>query len=96
MRNSPFESDQATSELSESVFFQPTTSPGDKTISRPGGQIKPLGKKYTTHLTLATIRAVKRYAFEHHMKAYEVVQLALDEYLEHQKQADGELERSQK
>lgn len=34
--------------------------------------------KYTTHLKPATIKAVKRYAFEHEMKDYEVVQQALD------------------
>ncbi|GAC1349311.1 MAG: hypothetical protein NVSMB27_21250 [Ktedonobacteraceae bacterium] len=34
--------------------------------------------KYTTHLTPATIKEVKKYAFEHEMKDYEVVQEALD------------------
>jgi 5-methylcytosine-specific restriction endonuclease McrA len=34
--------------------------------------------KYTTHLTPATIREIKRYAFEHEQKDYEVVQEALD------------------
>src|SRR5437763_6397359 len=38
--------------------------------------------KYTTHLYPATIKAVKRYAFEHEMRDYEVVQQAIDTYLE--------------
>ena len=33
------------------------------------------------HLTPATIKAVKRYAFEHEIKDYEVVQQALDLFL---------------
>lgn len=36
--------------------------------------------KYTTHLRPSTIKAIKRYAFEHEMKDYEVVQLALDHF----------------
>src|SRR5205814_2014162 len=42
----------------------------------------PLVDKYTTHLYPATIKAVKRYAFEHEMRDYEVVQQAIDTYLE--------------
>jgi hypothetical protein len=38
--------------------------------------------KYTTHLEPATVRAVKRYAFAHEIKDYEVVQQALDEFFE--------------
>jgi len=42
---------------------------------------RPELEKYTTHLTPVTIKAVKRYAFEHEMKDYEVVQAALDLFL---------------
>ena len=89
------DTDQMISDLSTSAFFQQPTSPlVDKTTSplvdkTTSGQTekptKPLVEKYTTHLNPATIRAVKRYAFEHEMKDYEVVQLALDAYLEQQK-----------
>ena len=37
--------------------------------------------KYTTHLLPTTIKSVKRYAFEHDMKDYEVVQMALEQFL---------------
>jgi hypothetical protein len=69
-------------ELSESAFFQTTSTQTGKTTS---GQVdkptKPLVDKYTTHLLPATIKAVKRYAFEHDMKDYEVIQQALDQFL---------------
>jgi hypothetical protein len=41
---------------------------------------KPQVEKYTTHLRQATIKAVKRAAFESDRKDYEIVQDALDEY----------------
>jgi hypothetical protein len=37
--------------------------------------------KYTTHLRPATIKALKRVAFESERKDYEIVQEALDAYL---------------
>lgn len=36
--------------------------------------------KYTTHLRPDTIKAIKRYAVEHDIKDYEVVQKALDRF----------------
>ncbi len=65
------DTDQVASELSESALFYPQ-------VDKP---TKPQVDKYTTHLTPATIKAVKRYAFEHEMKDYEVVQQALDLFL---------------
>ena len=69
------------SELSKSAFFQPTSPQVDKPT-------KPQVEKYTTHLLPATIKALKRYAFEHEMKDYEVVQKALDAYLEQTEEAN--------
>jgi hypothetical protein len=66
--------EQMLSELSSSAFFQSTSTQVDKPT-------KPQVEKYTTHLTPETIKAVKRYAFEHDMKDYEVVQQALDLFL---------------
>ena len=64
--------DQIASELGESAYFQqPTSTQADKPA-------KPHVDKYTTHLIPATIREIKKYAFEHEMKDYEVVQEALD------------------
>jgi hypothetical protein len=67
------------SDLEESAYFQPPNPQTGKTTS---GQVDKLTKtqvdKYTTHLTPATIKEVKKYAFEHEMKDYEVVQEALD------------------
>jgi hypothetical protein len=42
---------------------------------------QPLVVKYTTHLRPATIKALKRVAFESERKDYEIVQEALDAYL---------------
>jgi len=50
-----------------------TNTQDDKTTS-------PQVVKYTTHLRLDCIKAVKRYAVENDLKDYEVVQQALDEY----------------
>lgn len=36
--------------------------------------------KYTTHLRPATIKTIKRYAVEHELKDYEIVQKALDQF----------------
>lgn len=43
-------------------------------------ETKPV-KKYATYLKPEAIKALKRYAFEHERKDYEVLQEALDEYL---------------
>jgi hypothetical protein len=72
------DTNQVASELSESAFFHPTSTQVDKPT-------KTHVEKYTTHLEPAIIKAVKRYAFEHEMKDYEVVQQALIEYLERNK-----------
>ena len=84
MRNRPFDADEPASDLRESVFFQPAKPAGDKTIRRLADQLSnPRGKKYTTYLPPATILTIRHYALEHSMKAYEVVQQALDDYFEH-------------
>jgi hypothetical protein len=67
------------SDLEESAYFQPTKPQTGKTTSTQVDKpTKPQVDKYTTHLTPATIKEVKKYAFEHEMKDYEVVQEALD------------------
>jgi uncharacterized Zn finger protein len=60
----------------ELAFFQEPTS---TQVDKPA---KPHVDKYTTHLTPATIREIKKYAFEHEMKDYEVVQEALDSFFQ--------------
>ena len=69
------DTDQMASELSESAFFHPSTSPQ---VDKP---TNPQVVKYTTHLTPATIKAIKVYAAQHDMKDYEVAQLAFDRLL---------------
>ncbi len=91
MKKKRLDTDQMINDLSTSAFFQQPESPQVDKTTKPqvdkttSGQTeeptKPLVEKYTTHLRPATIRAVKRYAFEHEMKDYEVMQLALDAYL---------------
>ena len=68
------DTDQMATELSESAYFSPTSPQADKAT-------KPQVDKYTTHLRPETIKAVKRYAFEHEMRDYEVVQQAIDLFL---------------
>ena len=75
--------EQATRELEESVYFQPTSPQTDKPVSTQVDKTtKPQVEKYTTHLTPATIKAVKWYALEHDLKDYEVVQQALALFFE--------------
>ncbi len=62
------------SELSESLLFHQSTS---GQVDKPA---KPHVDKYTTHLRPETIKAIKRWAFEHEIKDYEVVQIALDAF----------------
>lgn len=78
------DTDLVISELSEeSAFFQSTSTQTHKpTSGQTDKPAKPQVEKYTTHLQPATIKAVKRYAFEHEMKDYEVMQQAIDAYLE--------------
>jgi hypothetical protein len=52
---------------------KPTSIQTDKTTTPQVG-------KYTTHLRPDTIKAIKRYAVEHDIKDYEVVQKALDRF----------------
>ncbi len=75
------------SELSGSAFFQqPTSTQADKTTSTQVVKTeKPQIDKYTTHLRPKTIKAVKRWSLDHDMKDYEVVQQALNEFLERHK-----------
>jgi hypothetical protein len=59
-----------------------TTLPSDKTTNKQVRKAaKPQVEKYTTHLRPDTIKAIKREALENDRKDYEVVQQALDEYL---------------
>lgn len=79
-----FNPDDLVSELSESAFFQPppTSTQTHKTTSTQVDKPeKPQVDKYTTHLRPGTIKRIKRYAFEHDMKDYEVVQMALDAFM---------------
>lgn len=49
---------------------------------------RPDQEKYTTHLLPSTIKAIKVFAAAHDLKDYDVVQVALSEYLERQKDPD--------
>ncbi len=61
---------------------KPTPQPSGKTTSKQVRKTtKPQVEKYTTHLRPDTIKAIKREALESDRKDYEVVQQALDEYL---------------
>ena len=71
------DTDQIAGELSESAYFQPTSTQVHKTTS--GQEYKPT--KYTTHLLPSTIKALKRFAFEHDLKDYEVVEAAVLAFL---------------
>ena len=61
---------------------QATTPLADKTTSgQVDKKVKPQVEKYTTHLRPETIKAIKRAALDSDRKDYEVVQAALDKYL---------------
>jgi len=66
-----------------SVQADDATNPlADKTTSRQvDKKMKPQVEKYTTHLRPETIKAIKRAALDSDRKDYEVVQAALDQYL---------------
>ena len=56
--------------------------PGDKPTNRQTDKsTNPQVVKYTTHLRSDSIKAIKRYAFDHEVDDYEVVQQAVDEFL---------------
>lgn len=83
------DTDQVANEFSsESAFFQQSTSTQvDKpTSGQTDKPTKPHVDKYTTHLTPATIRAIKVYAAAHELKDYEVAEAAFTEYLERHKE----------
>jgi hypothetical protein len=71
------DTDEVASELSESAFFQPASTQTHKPTSTQ--VVKPT--KYTTHLLPSTIKALKRFAFEHDLKDYEVVEAAILAFL---------------
>jgi hypothetical protein len=76
------DTDQVVNEFtSESAFFQPASTQVHKTTS--GQEYKPT--KYTTHLLPSTIKALKRFAFEHDLKDYEVVEAAILAFLKNYK-----------
>jgi hypothetical protein len=60
---------------------KPTKPQEDETINRQTSKTtSPQIGKYTTHLRPNTVKAIKRYAVEHEIKDYEVVQKALDQF----------------
>ena len=80
------DTDQVAGELTESAFFQPA---GTQTHKPTSTQVdKSPYVKYTTHLLPSTIKALKRFAFDHDLKDYEVVQVAISEFLERHKDND--------
>ncbi len=77
------DTDQVASELSESAFFQPQVHKTTSTqVDKPA---KLLVEKYTTHLLPSQIKAIKVFAASHDLKDYEVVQVAIAEFLEKHK-----------
>ena len=78
--------DEVASELSESAFFQPASTQVHKTTSTQVDKpAKLLVEKYTTHLLPSQIKAIKVFAASHDLKDYEVVQVAIAEFLEKHK-----------
>jgi len=64
-----------------------THNPASSYVDKPTSpqvdtKTKPLVRKYTTHLRPETVKAVRRIAFESERKDYQIVQEALDQYLE--------------
>jgi hypothetical protein len=78
------DTDQIAGELTESAYFQPASIQTHKPTSTQVG--KPT--KYKTHLHPSTIKAVKRFAFEHDLKDYEVVEAAILAFLKSYKDKD--------
>jgi hypothetical protein len=81
-KKKPLNTDDIVSELSESAFFQPTSTqvgkPASRQVDKPA---KPQTEKYTTHLLPETVQAIKLYAVQHKIKDYEVAQMAFDLFL---------------
>jgi hypothetical protein len=74
---------------SESAFFQPASTQVHKTTSvQVDKTASPLVVKYTTHLPPSIIDEIKTFAFTHKVKDYQVVQVALSEFLEWHKDQD--------
>ena len=75
---------------SESAFFQPASTQTHKpTSGQTDKPAKPLVEKYTTHLLPSQIKAIKVFAAAHDLKDYEVVQVAISEFLERQKHKEA-------
>lgn len=82
------DTDQVVNEFtSESAFFQPASTQVHKTTSGQEDKYT----KYTTHLLPWQIKAIKRWAFEHDMKDYEVVEAAILAFLKEQKAKEQSL-----
>ena len=81
------DTDQVVNEFtSESAFFRPASTQTHKTTSgQTDKPAKPLVEKYTTHLLPSQIKAIKVFAASHDLKDYEVVQVAIAEFLEKHK-----------
>jgi hypothetical protein len=78
----PRRSEQETGIPTSTQVDKPTKPLAGKRISAQVEEsTQPLVVKYTTHLRPATIKALKRVAFESERKDYEIVQEALDAYL---------------
>ncbi len=67
-----------TSGPSSTVPPVPASQAGSRQVDK---STKPLMEKYTTHLRPETIKAIKWTALDHDCKDYEIVQSALDAYL---------------
>jgi flagellar capping protein FliD len=81
------DTDQVVSDLSESAFFQPASTQ----VHKPTSVQEDKYTKYTTHLLPWQIKAIKRWAFEHDMKDYEVVEAAILAFLKEQKAKEQSL-----
>ena len=57
---------------------------GKPTSLQTGKGTSPQVVKYTTHLKPETIKKLRRYAFDHDLKDYDVVEKAVGEHLERQ------------
>jgi hypothetical protein len=74
---------------SESAFFNPSVQVDKPTSTQVHKPAKPQVVKYTTHLTPGMIEDIKTFAFHYKLKDYQVVQVAIKEFLErHKEQAE--------
>ena len=83
-RAAPGATERATKSVLPQVERSTSTQVGKRARGRVEEPAQPLVVKYTTHLRPATIKALKRVAFESERKDYEIVQEALDAYLKRQ------------